>query len=77
MSIQFYSGLFSFKQVYRQLCEEERHLQDQSSTLNASMRGVLLKSLLRSFISDRHWNDLCHPPMIVSWIFLSDKAICV
>lgn len=64
----FYSGLFHFKQVYRQLCEAEGELQYQSKTLECSLKGVLHKNILKAFITERHWRALCLPPGIVSLI---------
>lgn len=51
-----------------QLHEAQRELEYQSKTLECSLKGVLHKNILRAFILDRHWRDLCVPPGLVSLI---------
>ncbi|XP_023281831.1 NFX1-type zinc finger-containing protein 1 [Seriola lalandi dorsalis] len=53
----------AYNAIYKQLCEEERELQNQSVKLECSLKGVLRESILRRFISYRHWDSLNLPPM--------------
>ncbi|KAL0977888.1 hypothetical protein UPYG_G00162780 [Umbra pygmaea] len=45
-------------QIYDALRAEEPIIEDLSARLECSLRGVLKEHLLRSFISERHWDSL-------------------
>ncbi|XP_071350561.1 NFX1-type zinc finger-containing protein 1 [Trachinotus anak] len=53
----------AYNEIHKQLCQEERELQDQSMRLECSLKGILRESVLRKFISDIHWHSLNLPPM--------------
>ncbi|XP_006782832.1 NFX1-type zinc finger-containing protein 1 [Neolamprologus brichardi] len=52
----------AYNQVYRQLCEEEKEIEEQSIMLECSLKGVLRESFLHKFILRRHWDSLHRPP---------------
>ncbi|XP_044203715.1 NFX1-type zinc finger-containing protein 1 [Thunnus albacares] len=53
----------AFNEIYKQLCQEEREIQNQSVKLECSLKGILRETFLQRFISDRHWNSLQEPLM--------------
>ncbi|XP_047203702.1 NFX1-type zinc finger-containing protein 1 isoform X1 [Girardinichthys multiradiatus] len=53
----------AYNQIYRQLCEEERGIKNQSMKLECSLKGVMRETFLQRFISDIHWESLISPPI--------------
>ncbi|KAM6927491.1 NFX1-type zinc finger-containing protein 1 [Xenentodon cancila] len=48
----------AYNQIHRELCEEEQMIENQSSMLECSLKGVMKESFLQQFISQRHWDSL-------------------
>ncbi|XP_017264129.2 NFX1-type zinc finger-containing protein 1 isoform X2 [Kryptolebias marmoratus] len=48
----------AYGQIYRELCDQERVIQNQSMKLECSLKGVIRESFLQRFISDIHWESL-------------------
>uniref|UniRef100_A0A3Q0SGU1 Zinc finger NFX1-type containing 1 n=1 Tax=Amphilophus citrinellus TaxID=61819 RepID=A0A3Q0SGU1_AMPCI len=68
------------RDVYRQLCEEEREIQEQSMRLECSLKGVVKEKFLQRFISSRHWDKihiLCmekKPSLMMEWLGLGSTV---
>ncbi|XP_004547697.3 NFX1-type zinc finger-containing protein 1 [Maylandia zebra] len=52
----------AYNQVYRELCEEEKEIEEQSIKLECSLKGVLREIFLHKFILRQHWDSLHRPP---------------
>ncbi|XP_014191465.1 NFX1-type zinc finger-containing protein 1 [Haplochromis burtoni] len=52
----------AYNQVYRELCEEEKEIEEQSIKLECSLKGVLRETFLHKFILRQHWDSLHRPP---------------
>ncbi|XP_005740056.1 NFX1-type zinc finger-containing protein 1 [Pundamilia nyererei] len=52
----------AYNQVYRELCEEEKEIEEQSIKLECSLKGVLREIFLQKFILRQHWDSLHRPP---------------
>ncbi|CAK6952727.1 NFX1-type zinc finger-containing protein 1 [Scomber scombrus] len=52
----------AFNEIYKQLCQEEREIQNQSVKLECSLKGVLRENFLQRFILGIHWDSL-HLPL--------------
>ncbi|XP_008287693.1 NFX1-type zinc finger-containing protein 1 isoform X2 [Stegastes partitus] len=48
----------AYNEIHKQLCQEERELQEQSIKLECSLKGVIRESFLQRFISNQHWDSL-------------------
>ncbi|XP_074497910.1 NFX1-type zinc finger-containing protein 1 isoform X1 [Sebastes fasciatus] len=53
----------AFNEIFKQLCAEERGIQNETVKLECSLKGVLRETFLRRFISHIHWDGLHQPPM--------------
>ncbi|KAK2861853.1 hypothetical protein Q5P01_001386 [Channa striata] len=53
----------AYNEIYKQLRQEERDIENQSLKLECSLKGVLRETFLQKFILDQHWNSLHSPPM--------------
>lgn len=53
----------SVLKIYRELCDEERAIQDHSLKLECSLKGVIREHFLKSFMSRIHWESLNSPPV--------------
>ncbi|XP_070758638.1 NFX1-type zinc finger-containing protein 1 isoform X2 [Enoplosus armatus] len=49
---------FAYSEIYKQMCEEERGIQNESMRLECSLKGILRENFLHRFISDIHWDSL-------------------
>ncbi|XP_063329532.1 NFX1-type zinc finger-containing protein 1 [Pelmatolapia mariae] len=63
----------AYTQVYRQLCEEEKEIEEQSIKLECSLKGVLRESFLHKFILRRHWDSLHRPPAMDEFQIWNEK----
>ncbi|XP_023137605.3 NFX1-type zinc finger-containing protein 1 [Amphiprion ocellaris] len=52
----------AYNEIYKQLCQEEREIQQQSVKLECSLKGVMRETFLQKFISHRHWDSLHQCP---------------
>nr|XP_040059120.1 NFX1-type zinc finger-containing protein 1 isoform X2 [Gasterosteus aculeatus aculeatus] len=48
----------AYGQVYKQVREAERGIQNEVTRLECSLKGILREDALQKFISHRHWNSL-------------------
>ncbi|TKS70677.1 Zinc finger-containing protein 1 [Collichthys lucidus] len=53
---------FAYNEIYKQLCQEEREIQNQSTQLECSLKGILRECFLQKYISYRHWDSLQELP---------------
>ncbi|XP_040014742.1 NFX1-type zinc finger-containing protein 1 [Xiphias gladius] len=63
----------AYNEIYKQLCQEEREIENQSMKLECSLKGILRENYLQKFISYRHWSSLHLPPMQDGFVTWSDK----
>ncbi|KAK2915291.1 NFX1-type zinc finger-containing protein 1 [Channa argus] len=54
---------FAYNEIYKQLRQEEREIEQQSLKLECSLKGVLRETFLQRFILDKHWISLHLPPI--------------
>ncbi|XP_028303349.1 NFX1-type zinc finger-containing protein 1 isoform X2 [Gouania willdenowi] len=63
----------AYNQIYGQLCDVERDIEQHSVRLLCSVKGVLREAVLVKFISQKHWDSLHQRPTLDEFVFWNDR----